>query len=175
MRTELSWTAVRGPVGEVTAVAGEAGLVQVCFGGPEQVLPRYAEAVLVESGEPALRAGAQLEEYFAGRRREFDLPVDWSNVEGLRLQVLRTLHEQVPFGRTLSYRELARLAGRPEAARAVGTIMGSNPVPIVVPCHRVVASGGGLGGFGPGLEAKRRLLVLEGALDATLLELDMLA
>ncbi|MFD0487126.1 hypothetical protein ACFQ0O_08905 [Saccharopolyspora spinosporotrichia] len=65
MRTELSWTVVRGPVGEVTAVAGEAGLVQVCFGGPDQVLPHYGEAEPAEAGEPALRAGAQLEEYFA--------------------------------------------------------------------------------------------------------------
>ncbi|GAA2802695.1 methylated-DNA--[protein]-cysteine S-methyltransferase [Saccharopolyspora taberi] len=170
----LSWAVLPSPVGDLTVVAGDSGLRQVAFSGPERVLPGYDGVELREDGGPAAAVSAQLADYFAGRRRDFDLPIDWDTVQGLRLHVLRTLHEQVGFGETVSYRGLAERSGRPEAARAVGTIMGSNPVPIVVPCHRVLASGGGLGGFGPGLEAKRRLLVLEGSLEATLLELDML-
>lgn len=169
---ELTWSAASGPVGEITVVAGPAGVRRVAFDGPDGVLGEYPAVV---AGGAAAEAAGQIEDYFARRRAEFEVPVDWAQLDGLRAHVLRTLAELVPFGETVSYKRLAELSGRPEATRAVGSIMGSNPVPLIVPCHRVLASGGGLGGFGAGLEAKRKLLVLEGILEPSLLELDLLA
>ncbi|RRO18189.1 methylated-DNA--[protein]-cysteine S-methyltransferase [Saccharopolyspora rhizosphaerae] len=165
-----TWSTVRGPVGEITVVASGIGVRQVAFAGTAVAPAEHPDA---QPGGLAGEATRQLGEYFSGRRREFQLPIDWTGLDGLRAHVLRTLQDLVPFGETVSYKRLAELSGRPEASRAVGTIMGSNPVPLLVPCHRVLASGGGLGGFGPGLEAKRRLLVLEGVLEPSLLELDL--
>ena len=99
-------------------------------------------------------------QYLAGRRRRFTVPVDLSGVPAFQRRVLQALR-RVPYGRTITYGQLAARAGRPRAARAVGQAMAHNPVPLIVPCHRVVASGGGLGGFGGGLALKRRLLALE--------------
>ena len=106
------------------------------------------------------RAVRQLDEYFAGKRTEFDLPLE---LEGTAFQkdVWLALAE-IPYGKTISYAELASMVGRPSAFRAVGQANGANPIPIVLPCHRVIASGGGIGGYGGGLEMKRRLLALEG-------------
>ncbi|MFD7440280.1 methylated-DNA--[protein]-cysteine S-methyltransferase [Streptomyces sp. NPDC059909] len=106
----------------------------------------------------------QLAEYFAGRRRDFELPLDWSLSSGFNREVLRELASGVPYGSVVGYGDLADRVGQPGAAQAVGTAMGSNPLPVVVPCHRVVESNGGLGGFGGGLETKRQLLALEGVL-----------
>lgn len=167
---ELSWTVVSSMVGPLTIIATGVGLLRLDFGTPERGLAEVGCVAQRPDTGIAAEVGAQVGEYFEGRRRCFDVPIDWSAVQGFRLHVLRTLYEQVPFGCTVSYRELAELSGRPAAARTVGTIMGSNPVPLVVPCHRVVASGGGLGGYGPGIEAKRRLLVLEGVLSPSLLD-----
>jgi methylated-DNA-[protein]-cysteine S-methyltransferase len=110
--------------------------------------------------EPLAMAVAQLEEYFAGRRRQFDLPLELDGTEFQR-QVWLNLAE-IPYGETVSYAELAMIVGRPHAYRAVGQANGANPIPIVLPCHRVLASGGGLGGYGGGLPMKRSLLALEG-------------
>ncbi len=109
---------------------------------------------------PLEEAVCQLEEYFAGERTEFDLPLE---VAGTHFQrdVWFALSE-IPYGKTVSYGELAEMVGRPKAFRAVGQANGSNPIPIVLPCHRVVASGGRIGGYGGGLPMKRRLLALEG-------------
>lgn len=109
---------------------------------------------------PVLEAVTQLEEYFAGERTEFDLPLEVAGTEFQR-DVWYALSE-IPYGKTISYGELAEMVGRPKAFRAVGQANGSNPVPIVLPCHRVLASGGGIGGYGGGLPMKRRLLTLEG-------------
>ncbi|MGW1881918.1 methylated-DNA--[protein]-cysteine S-methyltransferase [Streptomyces sp. NPDC001970] len=106
----------------------------------------------------------QLEEYFTGRRRGFALPLDWSLTSGFNRQVLRELASGVPYGSVVGYGDLADRVGQPGAAQAVGAAMGSNPLPVVVPCHRVVESDGGLGGFGGGRETKRKLLALEGVL-----------
>ena len=103
----------------------------------------------------------QIAEYLAGERREFSVPVDWSGATSFSRLVLEECR-RIPYGETLSYGELAAAAGRPRAARAVGQALGRNPVPLLVPCHRVRTGDGGLGGFGLGLEAKRRLLALEG-------------
>lgn len=119
-------------------------------------------------------ARRQLNEYFCGQRTEFELPVDWAATSGPQRDVLKLLASSVGYGQTISYGELATLAGLTAAdggvpARVVGQIMGSNPVPVIVPCHRVLASDG-LGGYsgGAGVEVKRWLLILEGALPPTL-------
>jgi methylated-DNA-[protein]-cysteine S-methyltransferase len=104
---------------------------------------------------------AELAEYLAGARREFSVPVDWDAVSGFTRRVLEAC-ARVPFGETVSYGELARAVGSPRAARAVGQALGRNQAPMIVPCHRVLAAGGKLGGFGGGLERKRWLLELEG-------------
>ena len=101
---------------------------------------------------------------FDGRRTEFDVEVDWRLTHGFRRSVLEILHDQVPFGQVTSYKELAQRAGHPRAHRAVGMAMATNPVPIVVPCHRVLRTGGALGGYGGGLDMKLHLLHLEGAI-----------
>lgn len=111
----------------------------------------------------------ELKEYFDGVLTEFTVPVDWSLTSGVQRSILSTLHAKVRHGQTVGYGDLALLSGRTlGASRLVGTVMGSNPVVIVVPCHRVIAADGGIGGFGGGLETKRRLLTLEGALQPTL-------
>ncbi|MCM3807920.1 methylated-DNA--[protein]-cysteine S-methyltransferase [Streptomyces sp. DR7-3] len=106
----------------------------------------------------------QVESYFAGDTKAFTLSLDWSLTAGFNRRVLRELAAHVPFGTVVGYQDLADRVGEPGAARAVGVAMGSNPLPIVVACHRVVESGGGIGGFGGGLETKRTLLALEGVL-----------
>jgi O-6-methylguanine DNA methyltransferase len=110
--------------------------------------------------EPLVATVAQLEEYFAGDRRTFDLPLELEGTDFQRTVWLRLA--EIPYGETMSYAELAMMVGRPHAFRAVGQANGANPIPIVLPCHRVVASGGGLGGYGGGLPMKRQLLTLEG-------------
>jgi methylated-DNA-[protein]-cysteine S-methyltransferase len=114
-----------------------------------------------DDGVPMLR---QISEYAAGKRRRFDTAIDWSLAEArsFRRRVLGEL-AKVRFGHTLSYGELARRAGSPGAARAVGGVMAENPIPLVVPCHRVLAAGGKIGGFTGGLGLKRALLALEKA------------
>ena len=109
---------------------------------------------------PLEEAVTQLEEYFEGERTEFDLPLEVAGT-GFQRDVWLALSE-IPYGKTVSYGELAEMVGRPKAFRAVGQANGSNPIPIVLPCHRVVASGGRIGGYGGGLPMKRRLLALEG-------------
>jgi methylated-DNA-[protein]-cysteine S-methyltransferase len=154
----MSTTVIDTPIGPLALTAGPGGLVRIDFGpipgcldpgpGPE------ADAHLQ-------RAVTELEEYFAGERRRFTVVLDRSARKGFRGEVLGAL-EQVPYGEVVTYGELAADAGRPGAARAVGTAMATNPLPIVVPCHRVVAAGGALGGYGPGVATKVQLLELEG-------------
>ena len=131
----------------------------------DRLASRLGGAPVEAPDAPALaEAIRQVNAYFGGTRRDFDLPLDWSLVSGFNRQVLRELRAGVAFGSVVGYGELARRVGQPGAAQAVGTAMGSNPLPVVVPCHRVVESDGGIGGFGGGLETKRRLLALEGVL-----------
>lgn len=165
----LAWTVLDSPVGRLVLAASERGLCAVDFGDPEPVLARLAAgpvappALAGPAGAAASHlaaAAAQLEEYFAGRRRGFALSLDLRGTPFQR-RVWRLLQE-IPYGETRSYGWVAAAAGRPGAARAVGQACGCNPVAIVVPCHRVVASGGGLGGYGGGLAIKRYLLSLEG-------------
>ena len=146
------------PVGTLTLAGEDSQCVEsISFlkGEAPQIPPDGAL-----SDEHFSEAREQLGEYFRGERTEFDFPMRL-NGNGFRHQVLKSLQE-VPFGKTISYKELGASIGKPNAARAVGGAVGSNPLPIVVPCHRVLASDGGIGGFGGGLEAKRTLLRIEG-------------
>ncbi|EGX60789.1 methylated-DNA-[protein]-cysteine S-methyltransferase [Streptomyces zinciresistens K42] len=167
------WAVVGSGIGPLLLAATPTGLVGVVFHATEEVrdkaLARLASrwgAEPVEApGSPLLaEAARQLEEYFAGARRAFGLPLDWSLVSGFNREVLRELATGVPYGSVVGYGDLAGRVGQPGAAQAVGTAMGANPLPVVVPCHRVVESDGGIGGFGGGLETKRKLLALEGVL-----------
>jgi methylated-DNA-[protein]-cysteine S-methyltransferase len=142
------------PLFPIRIEASERGIARVWIGGP-----RSGERVH-DAEQPLIREAArQLAEYFSGRRRAFDLPLD---LEGTAFQreVWEALR-RIPYGETCTYDELARAIGRAGAARAAGAANGANPVAIIVPCHRVLAAGGGLGGYAGGLERKRFLLELE--------------
>jgi methylated-DNA-[protein]-cysteine S-methyltransferase len=150
---------IDSPIGPLAISAGPEGIVRIDF-GPE---PSVADPGGGAAAEAHLaRAVGELEEYFAGRRTTFTVALDRSGRAGFRGEVLAAL-ETVPYGETVSYGELAGMAGRPLASRAVGSAMATNPLPLVVPCHRVIAAGGRLGGYGPGPDLKVLLLELEGA------------
>ncbi|MCX5408022.1 methylated-DNA--[protein]-cysteine S-methyltransferase [Streptomyces sp. NBC_00335] len=174
----LEWTVVDSGVadiGPLLLAATPEGLVKVEFhAGPDRVekmigalISRLgADARRPPPGEEVLLAEPirQLNAYFAGTLRRFELPLDWRLSSGFNRQVLLELDRTVPYGAVVGYGELAARAGAPGAAQAVGNAMGSNPLPLVVACHRVVENDGGIGGFGGGVETKRRLLALEGVL-----------
>jgi methylated-DNA-[protein]-cysteine S-methyltransferase len=153
----VSWTVFDAhPQFPLYLEAGERGILRVYFGMPPGV---DGEA---DNSHPLLgEAVRQLGEYFAGVRRAFDLPLDLRGT-AFQLRVWNALL-RIPYGETRTYGQLASALGRPGATRAVGAANGANPVGIIVPCHRVVAAGGGLGGFGGGLGRKRFLLALEAA------------
>jgi methylated-DNA-[protein]-cysteine S-methyltransferase len=160
--SELAAASVETAIGAIGIEATDLGVRRVRLPEAAEREPRgggAAEAHLE-------RAAAQLVEYAAGEREVFDLAFDWSAVDATHRHVLETLREIAPYGVTVTYGELGRQAGVDEP-RDVGVLMATNPLPLVVPCHRVVASDG-LGGYGGGLELKRRLLELEGALPARL-------
>jgi methylated-DNA-[protein]-cysteine S-methyltransferase len=166
---DVAYATVDSPLGPLLAANTDRGLVQLSY--PRQdtdamlerlaarISPRVFEAP--ERFDPLRR---ELDEYFEGRRRHFEVPLDWRLTRGFVCTVLKRTNE-IPYGETRSYAEVATLAGSPRAFRAAGSALGANPIPIVVPCHRVLRSGGGLGGYGGGLDVKRTLLRLEGVLD----------
>ncbi|CAM5371193.1 methylated-DNA--[protein]-cysteine S-methyltransferase [Streptomyces tanashiensis] len=172
----VEWTVVESAIGPLFLAATGRGLVRVEFHADaarrERMLDRLAGQLGAEPVECAsgrlTEVIRRLDRYFAGDRDELDLPLDWSLTTGFNRQVLRELAAGVPYGTVVGYGELARRVGQPGAAQAVGAAMGANPLPVVVPCHRVVESDGGLGGFGGGLETKRQLLALEGVLPTPL-------
>jgi methylated-DNA-[protein]-cysteine S-methyltransferase len=170
---QVAWTVVGTDIGPLLLAATRDGLVNVVFHATDAVRDRALDRLGSRlGGEPVEAPGSpvlaeairQVEAYFAGRRRDFELPLDWSLISGFNRQVLRELASGVPYGAVVGYGDLATRIGQPGAAQAVGVAMGANPLPVVVPCHRVVESDGGIGGFGGGLETKRRLLALEGVL-----------
>jgi methylated-DNA-[protein]-cysteine S-methyltransferase len=148
------------PYGMVTVVSSAKGLIEISLPGDDQ--PD------VRRGRPDPEIKRQLTEWFAGTRHAFDfelLTLDLDGIDGFRRHVLETLANEVPWGETVTYGELAALAGRPRAARAAGSAMRNNPLPFVIPCHRVVAAGNKIGGYGGGRNAvplKRALLTREG-------------
>jgi methylated-DNA-[protein]-cysteine S-methyltransferase len=164
---DVAYRTLDTPVGPLLLAATEAGLVRVAYTreGHERVLEQLATRVsprvllAPRRLEPAAR---EIEEYFAGRRRTFDLPLDLRLASGFRRAVLDHLPE-IGYGTTASYAAVAAAAGSPRAVRAVGTACATNPLPVVVPCHRVVRSDGTLGQYAGGVEAKRALLDLEAA------------
>lgn len=164
---DVAYTVTDSPLGELLLASTDRGLVRVSyydFGGPaalEEISARLSPRVL-EVPRKLDGVRSQLDEFFAGRRRRFDVALDWSLIAGFRRQVLQALSAGVGYGELASYGELATLVGSPRAARAVGSSMAANPLPIVVPCHRVVRSGGAMGNYTGGVERKRFLLELEG-------------
>jgi methylated-DNA-[protein]-cysteine S-methyltransferase len=160
------WWTQPTPMGPIVVISGTNGLRRIWFENDRADAIESA-ALVGDARERRDRTVArQLDQWFAGTRREFSLAVDWPDgLAPLARTVLETLVEQVPWGETVSYGELAELSGRPRAARAVGRIMAGNTVPFVVPCHRVIAAGGRIGGYGGGHDArglKRWLLEREG-------------
>jgi len=164
---DVAYATVDTPFGPLLVASTRQGLVKVSFPSTydtEETLEDLAARI----SPRVLEAPAQLDDvrrqlalYFEGRLREFDLPLDWQLSSGFRRRALRAI-DRIPYGRTRSYTDIARSAGNERAVRAAGTACGSNPIPIVVPCHRVLRSGGGLGGYGGGLPMKEALLELEG-------------
>lgn len=166
---DVAYTRTDSPFGPLLLATTSRGLVRV--GLPNQ----DTDALLVELAERVsprvLEAPAELDEvrreldlYFEGKLDRFDLPLDWRLSSGFRRRVLRAI-DRIPYGQTRSYTEMARRAGNERAVRAAGSACGSNPIPLVVPCHRVLRTSGALGGYGGGLPMKQALLELEGVLD----------
>jgi methylated-DNA-[protein]-cysteine S-methyltransferase len=147
----MKYAQVDTPIGKLTVVAADTGIRRILWDG--EAPPEGA----VEGGSDILDAAVtQIREYFAGARTAFDLPLDLGGTPFQQKVWLELA--TIPFGTTISYGEQARRIGRPEAARAVGAANGRNPVPVVLPCHRVIGSSGALTGFGGGLDTKRSLL-----------------
>jgi methylated-DNA-[protein]-cysteine S-methyltransferase len=166
---DLAYARMESPLGELLAVSTPQGLVHLGYPNRplDEQLGALAERIsprIVESPRRLDEVRRELDEYFAGRRRDFELALDWQLTAGFVRRVLRET-ARIPFGETRTYGEMAASAGSPRAFRAAGSALGANPIPIVVPCHRVLRTGGGLGGYGGGLDVKRELLTLEGVLD----------
>jgi len=165
---QIAYATVDSPVGRLVAVVTPRGLARIAYelenGGLDSILDDVALRLSPAIVEAPARLDAlrrELDEYFVGRREDFDLPLDWSlSSAGFRRRVLQAC-AQIPFGATSTYKDMAIAAGSPAAFRAAGGALGSNPIPIVVPCHRVLSSSGGLGGYTGGLERKRLLLSIE--------------
>ena len=165
---DVAYATMDSPLGELLVAATDRGLVRVGLPGQplDSVLAQLADGVsprVMSYPRRLDEARRELDQYFAGKRERFELRVDWRlSHQGFYRRVLRET-AKVPFGEVITYGQAAKRAGSPRAFRAAGTALGSNPVPIVVPCHRVVRSGGDLGNYGGGPEMKRFLLELEHA------------
>ncbi|PZS36179.1 MAG: cysteine methyltransferase [Pseudonocardiales bacterium] len=162
---DVAYRTIDSPLGSLLLAGTEAGLVRVAYATEDHdaVLQALSDRIsprVLHAPERLDATARQLAEYFAGRRRGFDLPLDWRLSEGFRSTVLHQL-PQIGYGHTASYAAVARLVGNPKAVRAVGSACATNPLPLIVPCHRVVRSDGGIGGYIGGVEAKRILLTLE--------------
>ena len=164
---DVAYRLVGSPVGDLLIAATERGLVRVAY--PSEDHDRVLQTLADKVSPRVLLAPArldvvarELDEYFAGSRRDFDVPLDWRLSAGFRATVLHHLPD-IGYGHTASYAAVAALAGNPKAVRAVGSACATNPLPVVVPCHRVVRSDGAMGGYLGGVEAKRTLLTLEAA------------
>jgi methylated-DNA-[protein]-cysteine S-methyltransferase len=162
---DVAYAGVDSPFGHLTAAVTDAGIVRLAFGREEldHVLQELADRVsprVLEAPAKLDPVRRELDEYFEGRRHEFQTPVDWRLSHGFHLKAREACYS-IPFGKVMTYAELAAAAGSPRAVRAAGQAMARNPVPIVVPCHRVLRTGGALGGYGGGLDVKRWLLDME--------------
>jgi methylated-DNA-[protein]-cysteine S-methyltransferase len=166
---DVAYTVLDSPVGPLLAAGTKRGLVEIGYGADERLewmLARLAAEVSPRVLEAPARLDPvrrELDEYFEGKRVRFDLPLDWSLTKGFTQRVLRAT-ANVPYGQVSTYRAVADAAGNERAVRAAGNALAANPIPIVVPCHRILRTGGALGGYGGGPERKEFLLRLEGAL-----------
>jgi methylated-DNA-[protein]-cysteine S-methyltransferase len=165
MSVDIHYAPIDSPFGTLHAATTERGLV--CLAFPEESVEVFLERLsrklsprIVAAPRALTPVRRELDEYFAGRRSSFDLGLDWSLITPFARRVLK-MTAAIPYGGHLSYAEVAAEAGSPRGARAAGNALGSNPIPIVIPCHRVLHSGGGIGGYGGGLDRKRFLLELE--------------
>ncbi|MGH9025496.1 MAG: methylated-DNA--[protein]-cysteine S-methyltransferase [Acidimicrobiia bacterium] len=163
---DLAYTDIDSPIGSLLGVASRRGLLALLFhrGDEDEMLDRIASRVSPRILEAPVRLDPvrrELDEYFAGQRRQFDVPLDWTLTRGFGRKVLE-ITNRIPYGSTSTYRVVAGQAGSPRGARAAGNALGANPIPVIVPCHRVLHTTGGLGGYGGGLENKEFLLRLEG-------------
>ena len=164
---DVAYRTLDSPLGSLLLAATDVGLVRVAYATEDhaRILETLSERIsprILRHPERLDDAARQLDEYFDGRRRAFSLNIDWRLSTGFRATVLRHLSD-IAYGDTASYAAVARLAGRPKAVRAVGTACATNPLPVVVPCHRVVRSDGSIGGYLGGPDAKAALLELEAA------------
>jgi methylated-DNA-[protein]-cysteine S-methyltransferase len=164
---DIAYRTIDSPVGTLLLAATDLGLVRVAYAREDHdaVLQSLADRIsprILNAPERLDTTARELEEYFSGRRHAFDVPLDWRLSSGFRGTVLRRLPD-IAYGHTATYTDVAQLAGSPKAVRAVGTACATNPLPVVVPCHRVVRSNGSLGDYLGGVEAKRVLLTLESA------------
>ncbi|TME30410.1 MAG: methylated-DNA--[protein]-cysteine S-methyltransferase [Chloroflexi bacterium] len=162
---DVAYRIVDSPVGTLLLAATDLGLVRVAYASEDhdRVLQSLSDRIsprILNAPARLDTTARELEEYFAGRRHAFDVPLDWRLSSGFRSTVLHRLPD-VGYGHTATYAVVAQLAGNPKAVRAVGTACATNPLPVVVPCHRVVRSDGSMGGYRGGPEAKRILLTLE--------------
>jgi methylated-DNA-[protein]-cysteine S-methyltransferase len=167
---DVAYATADSPFGSLLLARTPQGLVRV--GLPNQDADELLIDLATRVSPRVLEAPAQLDDarreldlYFEGRLTEFDLPLDWQLSRDFRRRVLRAI-ARIPYGQTRSYTQMATSAGNERAVRAAGTACGTNPIPLVVPCHRVLRSGGALGGYGGGLPMKEELLRLEGVLDS---------
>jgi methylated-DNA-[protein]-cysteine S-methyltransferase len=164
---DVAYDVVDSPIGPLLVAVTERGVCRISFDPePEQEAEGLARAFgtrVLRARRPVDHARRELSEYFEGARHAFDVPADLRIEAPFRRRVLAEL-ARVPYGRTTTYGTLARQAGRPQAARAVGTVMNRNPIPIMLPCHRVVGANGSLVGYGGGLDRKEALLRLEGVI-----------
>ena len=163
---DLAYATEPSPLGELLLVAGAHGLARLHYlDGPiDEVLGAIARTRsprIVESPAALDRWRRELDEYFAGRRQQFEAPLDWEQMPPFQRSVLRAT-AAIPYGLTSTYQGVAARAGSPRGSRAAGNALGANPLAIIVPCHRVLRSGGGFGGYTGGLERKHFLLELEG-------------
>jgi methylated-DNA-[protein]-cysteine S-methyltransferase len=164
---DVAYATLDSPFGPLLVATTPRGLVKVSLPvvyDPDQTLEELASRIsprVLEAPAKLDDVRRQLDRYFEGRLREFDLPLDWRLSKGFQLRAQQAI-ARIPYGKTRSYTQIAASAGNERAVRAAGTACGANPIPIVVPCHRVLRTGGGLGGYGGGLPMKEALLQLEG-------------
>jgi methylated-DNA-[protein]-cysteine S-methyltransferase len=166
---DVAYATVDSPLGPLVVAATPRGLVRLAYTGSrdegevvEDLAGKLSPRIL-EAPERLDDVRRELDEYFEGRRADFDVPIDWSLTRGFTGKVLRQT-ARIGYGKTSTYAEVAGRAGSPRAVRAAGNALGSNPIPVVVPCHRVLRTGGALGGYTGGVERKEFLLRLEGVL-----------
>lgn len=166
---DVSYAVEPSPLGSLVVATTPRGLIRLAYGADERlddVLEELAARVsprVLEAPAALDEVRRELDDYFAGKRHHFDLPIDWRLHDGFGRRVLKAT-ARIPYGRVLTYSEVAAKAGSPRGSRAAGNALGSNRMPIVVPCHRVVRTGGALGGYTGGVEKKEFLLELEGSL-----------